>query len=215
MLRKIVSERIGLLLAVIILASVSGGLYFYRNANRSANENVIQQTLDELSPEVEKVVGKKLSLIENLATNDVIVSETLSQSIKNATLTTKQIEKLDEDWLTNRGGFVDGYLTNKVAFELLEFQELNPGFPEIFVTDSKGLNVGQTNKTSDYYQADEKWWIDAYADGVGKSYHGDIEYDESAQSESVSLYVPVIGSEGKVVGIIKAVMDIRAIEREL
>jgi len=171
--------------------------------------------LDELSPEVEKVVGKKLSLIENLATNDVIVSETLSQSIKNATLTTKQIEKLDEDWLTNRGGFVDGYLTNKVAFELLEFQELNPGFPEIFVTDSKGLNVGQTNKTSDYYQADEKWWIDAYADGVGKSYHGDIEYDESAQSESVSLYVPVIGSEGKVVGIIKAVMDIRAIEREL
>ncbi|HLE49027.1 MAG TPA: hypothetical protein VI819_03290 [Patescibacteria group bacterium] len=215
MLRKIVSERIGLLLAVLILASVSGGLYFYRNANRSANENVIQQTLDELSPEVEKVVGKKLSLIENLATNDVIVSETLSQSIKNATLTTKQIEKLDEDWLTNRGGFVDGYLTNKVAFELLEFQELNPGFPEIFVTDSKGLNVGQTNKTSDYYQADEKWWIDAYADGVGKSYHGDIEYDESAQSESVSLYVPVIGSEGKVVGIIKAVMDIRAIEREL
>jgi len=215
--KKYYSGSIGILILVLItlLVLASGGWYLNKKTRLVTRDDDANLIPKELSPEVEVVLSKKLSLIEDLAANGVIISEAKSQSVKNSSLAAAEIKKLDDSWQTSDNGFVEGFLTNKVAFELLEFQEINPGFPEIFVTDSIGLNIGQTNKTSDYYQADEDWWIDAYADGTGKSYHGSIEYDESAQSESVPLYVPVFDNGGKVVGVIKAVLDIRAIQREL
>ena len=79
-----------------------------------------------------------------------------------------------------------------------------------------GLNAGQTNKTTDYYQADEDWWIGAYNSGKGKASHGTIEFDESAQTEAISLYIPVMdGINNKAIGVIKAVVSITAIKMDL
>ena len=112
--------------------------------------------------------------------------------------------------------FIKPFLINEVAVKLREFQEENAGFYEIFVTDMYGLNVGQTNKTTDYYQADEDWWIGAYNMGEGRSYHGQIEFDESAQTEAISLYVPIIDPiTDEVIGVVKVVMNITAIKIEL
>ena len=84
------------------------------------------------------------------------------------------------------------------------------------VTDKRGLICGETNKTTDYYQADEQWWITAYNLGKGKSYYGGIEYDESAMAEVISIYVPVIDPGiNKAIGVIKAACDITAIKMEL
>ena len=98
----------------------------------------------------------------------------------------------------------------------MDFQEAHDGFPEIFVTDRHGLIVAQTNKTSDYNQADEDWWTRTFGDGAGQTHHGPIEYDESAQAEAISIYVPVVdpGSK-KTIGVMKAVCDITAIKMEL
>ena len=106
-------------------------------------------------------------------------------------------------------------MENETAQILTVFQENNPEFPEIFVTDKVGLNVGQTNKTSDYYQADEDWWVKAYNNGTGKTYYGEIEYDESSKSESIALYNPVFNSQREVVGVFKAVLSLSALQREL
>ena len=95
-------------------------------------------------------------------------------------------------------------------------QEAHDAFPEIFVTDRYGLIVAETNKTSDYLQADESWWTKAFADGSGYTHHGAIEYDESDRFEAISLYVPVMDPETQqAIGVMKAVCDITAIKMEL
>lgn len=171
-----------------------------------------------LSQEIENVLSQKIIMIETLAKEPLIIGEVELVNLKNKNLTPAEITALDTKWRATKGidDFIKQFLTNQIALQLLAFQEQNPGFPEIFVTDKYGLNAGQTNKTSDYYQADETWWIDAYNNGAGKSYHGAIEFDDSAQSEAISLYVPIRDpATATVVGVIKAVLSITAIKSAL
>ncbi|OGG29484.1 hypothetical protein A3A63_01465 [Candidatus Gottesmanbacteria bacterium RIFCSPLOWO2_01_FULL_46_9] len=195
------------------------GWFGYTKLQGKPNTNEVVKTTEGevLSPVIEAVLTQKLKLLEELAGDSVLVSETASSTKKNKALSESDIAKLDDKWKAAKDGdaLIVQYLTNKVAKTLITFQEDNPGFVEIFVTDAVGLNVGQTNKTSDYLQADEDWWTGAYSKGAGKAYHGEIEYDESAQSESISLYVPVYAKDKTVVGVIKGVFNITALQKEL
>lgn len=148
----------------------------------------------------------------------LIIAEVKKSNEDHRSITLEEIELLDQRWRRSDGmdSFIKPFLTNKVAQRVLSFQEENPGFSEIFVTDEHGLNVGQTNKTTDYYQADEDWWTGAYNAGVGKIFHGPIEFDESAQTEAISIYAPIMDPETeRAVGVIKAVLSIAAIKVEL
>ncbi len=209
----------GVIAVMMILGFVA--LYWVQNGGNSAAPSSPPASRNqkvELSPEIERVLSKKIMTIENLARDPIIQSEVIDLNVKNKNLSEADIKALDDKWRASKGvdETVKPYLTNRIALKLLEFQEKNPGFPEIFVTDKYGLNAGQTNKTSDFYQADEQWWISAYEHGAGKSYHGEIEFDDSAQSEAISIYVPVKDIvTGAVLGVIKAVLSVTAIKAAL
>ncbi|GAF68386.1 unnamed protein product, partial [marine sediment metagenome] len=79
-------------------------------------------------------------------------------------------------------------------------------FSEIFVTNKYGANIAQTGKTTDYYQADEKWWQMAKEDGL---YVEDVEYDESADVYSVALCMRINDKAGNFIGAMKVVLNIQ------
>ncbi len=67
------------------------------------------------------------------------------------------------------------------------------------------MNVCQTNKITDYYQADEGWWQETFA--MGKACRAAPEFDESAKVFALPLYVPVRDpTSGKIIGVAKAVV---------
>ncbi len=78
-------------------------------------------------------------------------------------------------------------------------------FPEIFVTNKYGANVAQTQKTSDYYQADEEWWQVAKDKGL---YVGDVEYDKSAGVYSTDLGISIRDASGNFLGVMKVICNI-------
>ena len=81
-------------------------------------------------------------------------------------------------------------------------------FSEVFVTNKYGANVAQTQKTSDYYQADEAWWQEAKKNGL---YVADVEYDRSAEVYSTDICVRIDDKEGNVLGVLKAVVNLEAV----
>lgn len=190
-------------------------LYLLSFSQKSEEVDTTSYLRSELSEEVNVVLNKKIVLIEEIANNSIVVEEVEKSNVANKNLTKSDIEELDQRWRNTVGidNFIKQFLLNEVAFELLLFQEKHFGFSEIFVTDKYGLNVGQTNKTTDYYQADEDWWTDTYT--TGKSSHGVIEHDESSNSDAVSLYVPVFGDDNEIIGVIKAVLNIIIIQQEV
>lgn len=157
-------------------------------------------------------------MVEELAAHPVVVAAVRTENREHQDMKEGDILDLDRRWRAGDGSdeLAKSVLANECARNLMDFQDEHDGFPEIFVTDVKGLVVAATNRTSDYLQADEAWWETAYNEGRGKSYYGAIDYDDSACSESISLYVPVIDPDSaKVIGVLKAVCDITAIKMEL
>lgn len=172
----------------------------------------------KLSPSVEAVISTKMKVLEALAANQAVVQGIEKSNEDNRSLTEALINQRDQSWRNSKGidSSIKPYITNNVAQALLQLQQTHPGFTEIMATDVKGLNVGITNKTSDYNQADEAWWQQSYNGGKGKAHHGNIEFDDSSQSEAIALYQPVYDSKThKVIGVIKALFDINAIKAEL
>ena len=167
--------------------------------------------------ELKQVLENKIELLQNIAKDPRIIEKVKISNYNNRNLSLSDILKIDEKWRETEGvdDFIKSFLTNETAQYLIASQEEHDEFVEIFVTDKKGLIVGETNKTSDYYQADEQWWIKAYNQETGKTYYGKIEYDESAMAESIPIYIPVIDPGiNRAIGVIKAVCDITAIKME-
>jgi hypothetical protein len=63
--------------------------------------------------------------------------------------------------------------------------------------DAKGLNVGQSDVTSDYWQGDEAKWQKTYGAGSGVVFVDGVEEDESTQAlqsqASVTISDPETG----------------------
>jgi len=212
----------------LLIISLSAGLLLFSstgcsengqsNLEIATNKSKVKTERTGFSKELEQLLGKKIELLKNLSTNPQIIEIIKRFNEKNQDISISDILKDDKKWKETKGidDFIKPFIINECAQFLIEFQEQYDEFPEIFITDENGLIVGETNKTSDYYQADEQWWIKAYNNGIGRIYFGEIEYDESAHAEAISIYIPVMDSQyNKAIGVIKAVCDITAIKMEL
>ena len=168
-----------------------------------------------LSADVVKVISAKTALVTELAKKPALIDTVKAESQKNGALTLSKVAELDRGWQDagGEGTLVTQLMGNGGALALRDFQRAHPEFKEIFATDRHGLNAAQTNKTSDYLQSDEGWWGEAFNGGAGHTYHGKAEFDQSARTEAISIYVPVMDN-GKAIGVIKAVVDLAAVKKE-
>ena len=172
----------------------------------------------EFFGEVVAVLEKRIEVLRR----EVAVDPVVIQAVRDANATHRAVSRstiLEQDRQWRDGGLeelVKALVTNDCAERLLAFQEAHDGYAEIFVADAQGLVVGATNRTSDYYQADEDWWVQGYGEGRGRAFYGEIEYDESARAESIPIYLPLMDSQtGTAIGVIKAVVDVTVIKMEL
>ncbi|MBU0683422.1 MAG: PAS domain-containing protein, partial [Candidatus Omnitrophica bacterium] len=69
--------------------------------------------------------------------------------------------------------------------------------------------VASSGKTSDFYQADEVWWQEAFDNGEGKVFVGEIEYNESSGLWAIPFAMPIEDENGKVLGICKILIDVK------
>lgn len=114
-----------------------------------------------------------------------IIAAIKAQNTANAALDAAAIKKLDDQWKSEVSAaakpLIDKTLKSATSTELKKIQAGSAGkYVEIFVTDNKGLNVGQTGMTSDYWQGDEAKFTKVFPT-VG-TYSEAPEFDESAQA---------------------------------
>ncbi len=105
---------------------------------------------------------------------------------------------------------MDGDLakTMRAKLNMLEEAFGFPVFGEVFITNRYGVNIAQTNRTSDYRQDDESWWQHAKSDGL---YVAEISFDESANIFSTAICLRVKDKNGAFIGVIKAVLNIKEV----
>ena len=115
-----------------------------------------------------------------------VISAIKAQNEKNASLSQADVDALDQKWRAGVDGgdmtMIDEVLGNALSEFLREKQQASSGLiTEMFVMDDKGLNVGQSDVTSDYWQGDEGKWQKTYGTGGDAVFVDEAEKDESTQ----------------------------------
>jgi len=140
--------------------------------------------------------------VEGWLSDPVVVSAIKEQNAKTSGLDQAAIDKLDKDWRAQATAsdkpMVDEVLGRALSKFLMEKKEGSEGMiTEMFVMDAKGLNVGQSDVTSDYWQGDEAKWQKTYGAGAGVVFVDEVEEDESTQAlqsqASVTISDPETG----------------------
>lgn len=139
------------------------------------------------------VKAKILPMIQN----SVVVDAVKQQNSRNAALTEPEIIKLDKQWRAQvrgaGGALINEVLANSLSGYLKQFKQANGElFTEIFVMDNKGLNVGQSDVTSDYWQGDEAKWKKTFLIGPGTVHIGKVKMDESTQTLQAQISVTIV-----------------------
>ena len=105
----------------------------------------------------------------------------------------KDIIKLDKLWrekatVKSLATLKENFCSQHLAKSVLQID----GLVEVFITGQKGMNICQSEDTSDIYQADEDWWLLTFYGGKGKIYtKKKLEFDMSAVAEVFSFHMPI------------------------
>ena len=147
------------------------------------------------------------SKLKEIAANPELVSAVKAQNAETAGYDQAKIDALDTQWRAEVDAtakpLIDATLGNAASAYLLSVQEASEGmFTEIFAMDAKGLNVGQSGVTSDYWQGDEGKWQNTFAVGADAVDIGEVEQDESTQTFQSQVSVTIVDDTGAPIGAI-------------
>ena len=177
-----------------------------------------RETLSRIDASVFVRIEQLRAYADRLATNPALIaSNSRFEQLDDAA---EYIDHHDAAWRAAEmnhvtpfmASLIDSQLSQSIRNELeqKEFYRWRLGyelFSEVFVTNRYGANVAQTQKTSDYYQADEDWWRRAESTGLHVE---DVEFDSSAGVYSTNICVRIENMSGKFLGVLKAVLNIEA-----
>ncbi len=211
--------RAKLILVLIIVAVFSVGAVAVVTSVLTRSEisqqvGARQQSLAQrLAFETGKELEAQVEILQAAATQfEELTAAANEEYIGEAAEIVRRILVLDQRWraATDASALIQNVVGNETADELRELQEAFPSHVELFLTDRYGANIAATNRTSDYYQADEDWWKTAYRLGRGAVYIGQPEFDESSQTYAVNIAIPV-SHQGEVAGILRSTLDVTAL----
>lgn len=139
--------------------------------------------------------------IKGWTVNPVILAAVKAQNEKNAGLSQGDIDALDQKWRAQTSAsskpMIDELLGRPASKELSGYKNEGAGlFTEIFVMDNKGLNVAQSDVTSDYWQGDEAKWKKTFLAGPDAVFIDEVEFDESTQTYQAQVSVSITDPDG-------------------
>ena len=135
-----------------------------------------------------------------------IVEAVRAQNARHAGLDYPAVLQLDADWRAGKADLLAATLDNPLSAFLKRKQaELGGLVIDMLVMDDRGLNAGQTARTSDYFQADEPKWQKSFGAGPDAIFVDAVETDGGSRLTQASL--PIMDG-GKVVGAITLTLDV-------
>lgn len=155
----------------------------------------------KITSRMQSVIATHTFRIKEWAASPLLIDAVREQNLKNTAL--EEIQRIDNEWIDGKADDLATTLLTNPAGKFLN-EKINKNdvlYTEAFLCDSKGAVVGEYPKTTDYWQGDEDKFIQSYNNGSGRDYIGALEFDESTQTYSVQVSVPVL-DDGKTIGVL-------------
>ncbi|MES1991321.1 MAG: hypothetical protein V4441_10275 [Pseudomonadota bacterium] len=156
-------------------------------------EAVAPQKITALTPTVAEELRK-------IITSRVTTISLNAQSKRYAGIDQTEIDKFDKQWRDETKNtsqpLIAQLMGNPLSSFLIRKKAESLGlFTEIFVFDAKGLNVGQSSVTSDYWQGDEPKYQETFAKGHDAILIDEPEYDDETKSTRQQVSFAIVDPE--------------------
>jgi hypothetical protein len=144
-----------------------------------------------------------------------ILNAIIAQNAAHAGLSQAEIDDLDARWRSELSRadrpMIEAQLSNPLSLYLKGRQRAAEGLiTEIFVMDNRGLNVGQSDITSDYWQGDEAKWQKSFR--TGHLHIDEPDRDDSTQLMQSQASLPIRDpASGAVIGAITVGVNLDAL----
>lgn len=140
--------------------------------------------------------------LRKIITSRVTTISLNAQNERYAGIDQNEIDKLDKQWRgetkSETQPLIAQLMGNPLSSFLIRKKAESLGlFTEIFVFDAKGLNVGQSSVTSDYWQGDEPKYQETFAKGADAILIDEPEYDDETKSMRQQVSFAIIDPETK------------------
>ena len=138
----------------------------------------------------------------------IVVDKVKAQNSRTKDMSEAEIIVLDKQWRAevdaSNQPLIEEVMKRSLSTYLKQIKDKSKGlYTEIFVMDARGINVGQSDVTSDYWQGDEAKWQETYLRGADAIHVGDVDLDESSQQFQSQLSMSVVDPvSGTVIGAI-------------
>lgn len=155
------------------------------------------QAMAETSgPGAGRVDANVIEMVRGYLASDIVQMSVKDQNRKYADRSEDEITALDDKWRKEIEAaakpLISATLSNPLSAYLTRVQSNSNGlFTEIFIMDDKGMNVGQSSISSDYWQGDEDKWQKTYLEGVGTVFIDAPEFDADLKVNVVQLNLSV------------------------
>ncbi len=133
--------------------------------------------------------------------NPIVAMMVSAQSERHETLTQADIDALDQQWRAEREvanqPLISATLSTPLSSYLTRIQAGALGlYTEMFIVDAKGLNVGQSAITGDYWQGDEAKYENTFLVGPDAVFIDEAEWDEDWQIWRAQLNLSIPNEDG-------------------
>lgn len=138
----------------------------------------------------------------------LLIDAIRAQNRAHAGLAQSDIDALDRQWRaetsSNVRPMIDEMLDRPASKRLVGHKNDGEGlFTEIFVMDNRGLNVAQSDPTTDFWQGDEAKWKKTYLAGSDAVFIDEVEFDDSTQTYQSQVSLAISDPDtGSVIGAI-------------
>jgi signal transduction histidine kinase/CheY-like chemotaxis protein/HAMP domain-containing protein len=172
--------------------------------------NTFQQLSEKARDSINTMLTEDIESVKQLSVLPATITFLEAESLKSNKMDMSEVTKIEKQWekRTEKDEPLKQLLENELSKTLKAFGSVEGSLGEILVTEKTGRLVASTNKTSDYWQADEDWWQKTYDKGKGRLFLSNFGYDKNAKVYVLNICVPVFSSDNKVVGIIKGVLNV-------
>jgi len=150
--------------------------------------------------------------------NPVVEMSISAQNKRYETLPQEEVDKLDKQWRAERTSndqpLIAATLSSPLSSYLTQIQAASGGlFTEIFIMDAKGLNVGQSAITSDFWQGDEGKFQKTFPNGAAAVFIDDPEFHEDSSTWRTQVNLTVTGADQKPIGAVTVEYNLTELAR--
>ncbi|MEW5984512.1 MAG: cache domain-containing protein [Acidobacteriota bacterium] len=171
----------------------------------------LTQVAEHTASAIDAYVFRRVLDVAVIARSPIVRAAAARSSSMPADAST--IRAADQAWIATPAAEAERLgITGEAASEYLrDIVTGDPAYREILLADREGRLVAASDLPTDYYQGDEAWWREAYADGLAGRHHvGDVTWDESSRSYALEIAVPVVPRDGgRLTGVLKIAADAR------